>query len=117
MNEYSATDQPDPIQNDKPACWDLVMQDMKDRDSWGRKKYGTPLQPFNGRLALVDFYQEILDAAVYCRQKIEEDTIIANKLLRVLANLNDFANGRDTGTLIHESQTILVDVIDNLKRR
>ena len=71
-NEYSATDQPKSVKNDKPACWDLVMQDMKDRDTWGRSKYGTPLQPFNGRDALTDCYQEILDACVYMRQQIFE---------------------------------------------
>ena len=71
-NQYSATEQKDPIQNEKPACWDLVMKDMADRDNWGRSKYGTPLQPFNGRDALVDVYQEILDAAVYMRQLIFE---------------------------------------------
>jgi hypothetical protein len=71
-NQYSATEQPDPKQNDKPACWDLVVKDMKDRDEWGRSKYGVPLQPFNGRNAIVDLYQELLDATVYCRQLIEE---------------------------------------------
>ena len=71
-NQYSATEQPEPIRNDKPACWDLVMSDMRDRDTWGRSKYGTPLQPFNGRDALTDIYQEILDAAVYMRQLIFE---------------------------------------------
>jgi hypothetical protein len=71
-NLYSATEQPEPVHNDKPACWDLVMHDMKDRDTWGRSKYGTPLQPFNGRDALTDIYQEILDAAVYMRQLIYE---------------------------------------------
>jgi hypothetical protein len=72
MNEYSATEQPTPLLNDKPACWDLVMQDMTDRDQWGRSKYNTPLQPFNGRDPLVDVYQELLDATVYMRQYLYE---------------------------------------------
>ena len=38
----------------------------------GIKRYGTPLQPHNGRDALIDTYQEILDSAVYLRQAIEE---------------------------------------------
>ena len=71
-NEYSATEQPDPVHNEKPACWDLVMKDMTDRDQWGRTKYGTPLQPFNGRDALTDTYQELLDACVYMRQLLYE---------------------------------------------
>lgn len=82
-NEYSATEQPDPKQNDKPACWDLVITDMKDRDDWGRSKYGTPLQPFNGRNALVDLYQELLDATVYCRQMIEELKVYEDQIAAI----------------------------------
>ncbi len=65
--------EPDPIPNDQPAVWELVIEDMKARDVMGRTKYGTPLQPFNGRDSLVDAYQEVLDLAVYLRQKIEEN--------------------------------------------
>jgi hypothetical protein len=89
QNLYSAAEQPDPLQNEKPAVWELVQQDfsdrweaddvtaaalsdMKARDEWGRSKYKTPLQPFNGRDALIDFYQEVLDGAVYARQYIYE---------------------------------------------
>lgn len=66
------TDQPAPLTNDKPAVWDLVMQDMLERDQVGRMRYGTPLQPHNGRDALVDAYQEALDLSVYLRQAIYE---------------------------------------------
>lgn len=52
--------------------WELVIEDMQERDRRGRKKYGTPLQAGNGRDALVDAYQEALDLAVYLRQAIEE---------------------------------------------
>jgi len=45
---------------------------MVERDQIGREKYGVPLQAGNGRDPLVDLYQEILDAAVYIRQAIEE---------------------------------------------
>ena len=65
-------DQPPPVDNDLPAVWDLVMADMKDRDQVGRQRYGTPLQPHNGRDALMDAYQEALDLAVYLRQAIFE---------------------------------------------
>lgn len=66
--------EPDPISNDYPAVWELVIADMKGRDDHGRKLYGTPLQPYNGRNALIDAYQEALDLAVYLRQKIFEET-------------------------------------------
>jgi hypothetical protein len=61
-----------PEQNDRPPVWPLVVADIQARDADGRRKYGTPLQPHNGRDALVDAYQEALDLAVYLRQAIYE---------------------------------------------
>jgi hypothetical protein len=61
-----------PQQNDEPIVWDLVIQDMRERDKLGMQKYHTHLQPFNGRDALVDAYQEALDLVVYLRQLIYE---------------------------------------------
>jgi hypothetical protein len=66
------TEQPAPTPNDKPAVWDLVLADMAARHAEGCRKYGTPLQPHNGRDVLVDLYQELLDACVYARQAIFE---------------------------------------------
>lgn len=63
---------PPPITNDEPPIWELVISDMKNRDQLGRKKYGTPLQPNNGRDSLQDAYEEALDLAVYLRQAIYE---------------------------------------------
>lgn len=65
-------DQPPPVPSDRPAVWDLVIADMRERDRIGRERYGTPLQTHNGRDALVDAYQEDLDRIVYLRQEIEE---------------------------------------------
>ena len=64
--------QPPPVASDRPAIWDMVIEDMRERNRIGTKKYGTPLQAHNGRDALVDAYQEALDLAVYLRQAIEE---------------------------------------------
>lgn len=66
------TDQPEPIPNASRPIWELVIEDMRDRDHVGRVRYGTPLQAHNGRDALVDAYQEALDLCVYLRQAIEE---------------------------------------------
>lgn len=65
-------DQPPPKPNDNASVWDLVIADMAERDRVGRERYGTPLQPHNGRDALIDAYQEALDLVVYLRQAIEE---------------------------------------------
>lgn len=88
--------EPSPQPNGKPSVWEAVIEDtkrfysmfsclgnydrridgllsdMKLRDKQGREKYGTPLQPFNGRNALRDAYQEALDLCVYLKQKIIE---------------------------------------------
>lgn len=61
-----------PKANDLPGVWGLVMKDMVDRDQLGRERYGTKLQPHNGRDALRDAYEEALDLAVYMRQAIYE---------------------------------------------
>lgn len=69
MTKY---DQPMPEQNGMPAVWDLVMNDIEERDAVGVQRYGTRLQPWNGRDALKDAYSEALDLAVYLRQAIYE---------------------------------------------
>ena len=68
------TDQPAPTpeRKDLPAVWGLVIKEMQARDKLGRERYGTPLQPHNGRDALVDAFQEALDLCVYLRQAIYE---------------------------------------------
>lgn len=66
------TEQPTPKPNAHPAVWPLVMVDMAGRDKMGREKYGTPLQPHNGRDVLRDAYEEALDLAVYLRTAIFE---------------------------------------------
>lgn len=64
--------QPEPEPNELPAVWGLVMLDMHKRDQDGRAKYGTPLQPHNGRDTLRDAYEEALDLAVYLRTAMYE---------------------------------------------
>jgi hypothetical protein len=64
--------QPRPIANDSRPIWELVIEDMRNRDILGRMKYGRPLQANNGRNALIDAYHEALDLAVYLRQLLEE---------------------------------------------
>jgi predicted HAD superfamily Cof-like phosphohydrolase len=63
---------PTPEPNDSKGIWDIVIEDMKARDTVGRERYGTPLQAGNGRDALLDAYQESLDQTVYLRKELEE---------------------------------------------
>jgi hypothetical protein len=51
----------------------LVIQDLKERSRKGAKEYGEPLTTHNGRQALLDLYEELLDAVCYLRQAVEEE--------------------------------------------
>lgn len=55
-----------------PPVWDMVVADMWARDALGRRRYGRPLTPHNGRDVLRDAYEETLDLAAYLRQAIAE---------------------------------------------
>ena len=68
----AAREQPAPVKNTGPAVWDLVIADMKQRDELGRRRYGTPLQPNNGRDMLLDAMEEALDLCAYLRGAIYE---------------------------------------------
>lgn len=75
-----------PQQPPRPSTGDiqaLVMGDLSKRRDFGIAKYGTPLQAFNGRDALMDAYQEALDLAVYLRQAIEERDEFDNQMEKV----------------------------------
>jgi len=65
-------DQQAPTPNNKPAIQDLVLQDMLARKMLGQQRYGTPLQPHNGRDMMQDLYEELLDACNYIRGAIYE---------------------------------------------
>jgi len=70
--------QPDPIKNDREECWPSIIrrmipgtalvEQMQARHELGKQKYGVGLQPFNGRDALQDAMEEILDLIVYLEQ-------------------------------------------------
>lgn len=51
---------------------DLVIADLRDRAEKGLAKYDRPLTTFNGRRALQDLYEELLDAVQYAKQELEE---------------------------------------------
>lgn len=68
----AARKEPPPRRNDLPFIQNLVQADIEKRKEYGLNKYGTLLQPFNGRDALMDAYQEALDLVVYLRQVMFE---------------------------------------------
>jgi hypothetical protein len=67
-----ARDQALPRVNDNPYIQDLVIADIAERKEHDITKYGTALQAGNGRDALRDLYEELLDGVMYVRQAMEE---------------------------------------------
>jgi len=49
------------------------MKDLTDRMAKGVQEYGEPLRTHNGRDALLDAYEEVLDLACYLKQKMMEE--------------------------------------------
>ncbi len=68
--------------------------DVTERDQIGQAKYAMRLQPFNGRDAVVDAYQEAMDQTVYLKQACLEQP--QNFVLRTLyeSALNQALNMR-----------------------
>lgn len=56
------------------TAYEDVIDDLEKRIAHGMAEYGTPLLPHNGRHALWDAYEEVMDMALYLRQVILEDT-------------------------------------------
>lgn len=66
------TEQSMPAPNDAPSVQEMVIADIRTRMQVGLERYGTLLQPNNGRDALRDAYEEAIDLAMYLRQAIAE---------------------------------------------
>jgi hypothetical protein len=83
-------DQPPPLKNEHPPVWlgviddvanldckdeglvEMVLDDINERMEVGVARYGTTLQPFNGRDSVADAYSEALDLLVYLKQSVIE---------------------------------------------
>lgn len=65
-------DQPLPQTNDRPFVADALKDYIEARKQTGIERYGTPLQPHNGRDALRDAFEEAVDLATYLAQVIIE---------------------------------------------
>lgn len=70
-------DQQLPEANDSVPIQMQVMGDLHERMEFGARKYGTPLQANNGRNALQDAYEEVLDLACYLKQRLVEEEDVA----------------------------------------
>ena len=71
MQTNASKYQPDP-KGDGEIVLNQVLADLQERAEIGKEKYGTYLRANNGRDALWDLYQELLDGVMYIRQLIIE---------------------------------------------
>ena len=69
-------DQPLPVPNSEPDIQSQVITDIVARRELGISRYGTALQCHNGRDALRDLYEELLDGAMYARQLLAERDVL-----------------------------------------
>lgn len=65
-------EQPLPIVNDEVCVQDEVIAYIERRKAVGIERYGTVLQPHNGRDALIDAFEESIDLSQYLAQAIIE---------------------------------------------
>jgi len=68
---------------------ELLIADLQERQRMGIAKYGEALMAFNGRDALVDAYQELIDLLVYLRQSMEEIQQIRISIQSLLPSMRD----------------------------
>jgi hypothetical protein len=78
-------DQPLPVpRDDHPGTHREVIQDILARRDLGLNRYGSLLQPFNGRSFALDAYEEVLDLAVYLRGVVDEAAAAREELVAVV---------------------------------
>jgi hypothetical protein len=106
--------QPRPIPNNHRASWGVVLRDLEkayqgpvativrddicERDYVGEQKYGTRLQPFNGRDSLLDAYEEALDLTVYLKNAHTEGSpvyMLYREALRMAVSIRELLYKRD----------------------
>ncbi len=78
-----------PIVSTGPDVTNLVKQDLESRAQKGVATYGRRLQPYNGRNALIDAYQEVLDLSVYVKQRLIEEETFVNQLDKEILQAED----------------------------
>jgi hypothetical protein len=71
---------------------DRVANDLEGRKQFGLVKYGTTLQAYNGRDALLDAYDELLDAACYARQRLLETSPASVEYLLLFETYDDIVS-------------------------
>lgn len=92
-----------------------VIADLKNRSAIGFVKYNRGLEPFYNRhktgdsAALQDLYEELLDAAQYCKQRLVEEDLLLDAAKKICGA----KQSGDLTTLLKEIDK-LQKILDNL---
>ena len=73
--------QPTPLPSSRPRIAERVVDDIQKRMHHGAREYGTALQSYNGRRALQDLYEEMLDGAHYVKQRMDEEDFLLREVV------------------------------------
>lgn len=87
MSVPAPHEQPAPIPNGHPLVVPQVIADLEALAERRRAKYGTHLQPHNGRDMLRDAYEEALDLAIYLKAALVERDSLIGELTEVKARI------------------------------
>lgn len=91
--------QPRPIVHDGPLVKDQLIIDIQALCARRAVKYGTHLQPHNGRDSLLDAYEEVLDLALYLKAVLMERSTEPRN--QIIAGMD-----RDLGRMIQENRDL-----------
>jgi hypothetical protein len=100
-------DQPLPEPNARPVMHEVLIDLVGKRLAIGVERYGTGLQPLNGRDAYRDLVEELVDAAVYTLQIQHERAEMLFRAVNLAAWLEE--NSSDVPPQIIDHATALVD--------
>jgi hypothetical protein len=106
----SQPEQPPPTPGEGPASWDGVIDKMRGRDRLGESRYGTRLRPHNGRDALRDLQEELLDGAVYAENALRERDELLRQLADLKAALRTVLDNRTSQYAAEMARKVLADV-------
>jgi hypothetical protein len=89
-------DQPLPVSNDWPSAHDEAIKFLRSRKDLGQRRYGSVLQPFNGRDGLLDLQEELADALAYVTRLRQAQAAHRDQLVEVAtqALASSHAGGR-----------------------
>lgn len=104
-------DQRLPEPTDHPVAHEMVKDDLDERLAIGIKRYGQPLQPFNGRNTIQDAYEETLDQAVYLRSMLYAAQRSRDELIEEVRQL---ITGVDEAPVPFDAGALAMGIVDHL---